>query len=113
MSYRQVPLTNAPRQSLTCSFTFGDINRSLDLLVHFSEIAGYWLLDITDADTGIRLVSSLPLVPSDYPSSNILRPYSYLGIGSAYVINTSGIVGEYPTADNLGTDWQLIWGDST
>jgi hypothetical protein len=49
---------------------------------------------------------------SDLPSANILGQYSYLKIGSAYLLNVGNISSEGPDETNLGTDWKLAWSDT-
>ena len=84
----------------------------LSFYVRFSEVAGYWLIDIGNATTGLPLVASVPLIPGNYPSANILGQYSYLAIGSAYVVNITNTDEEWPSETTLGTDWQLWWSDT-
>jgi len=59
---------------------------------------------------GTPIVSGVPLITGIYPAANILAPYQYLGIGSAYVLNSSGTTSpDYPNATDLGTDFVLIF----
>ena len=67
-----------------------------------------WMIDIAD-QYGNRLVSSVPLVTGAWPASNILAPYDYLGIGSAFVINQSGGAADIPNASDLGSQFILLW----
>ncbi len=106
-----VPLTNAPNQSLSVSLNVDNRVLPLQLRVRFSQMAGYWLLTIADA-SGNLLLDSIPLLASAYPSANILGQYAYLQIGSAYVVNASGIAQDYPDSTNLGTDFVLVWSDT-
>ena len=67
-----------------------------------------WMIDIAD-QYGNRLVSSVPLVTGAWPAANILAPYDYLGIGSAFIINQSGGAADIPNASNLGSQFILLW----
>ena len=55
---------------------------------------------------------SVPLLPGIKPDPNILSQLAYLAIGSCYVINASNTAEEYPTQDNLGNDFIVVWGDT-
>jgi type 1 fimbria pilin len=67
-----------------------------------------WMMDIAD-QFGNPLVSSVPLITGVWPAANILAPYDYLGIGSAFIINQSGSAVNIPDSTNLGTQFQLLF----
>ncbi len=112
MSDQVIPLTSDPRQSLTINPVVDGVTLNLRLDVAYSEPAGYWVMRITDASTDEVLVDSLPLITGDYPGGNILGQYGYLKIGSAYIVNASGVDQDHPDETNLGSDFQLIWSDA-
>lgn len=112
MAYQKIPLTTAPNQKFTCTLAVDGQNKTLSFFVAWNSVTGYWVMDITDEATGTILLSAIPLIPGDPPAANILEQYSYLGIGSAYVVNTGSTTAESPSESNLGTDWILIWGDT-
>ncbi|TWH46327.1 hypothetical protein [Sporomusa sp. KB1] len=112
MAYQKIPLTTAPNQKFTCTLQIDGQNKALSFFVAWNSIAGYWIMGITDEATNNVLLSSIPLIPGDPPAANILEQYSYLGIGSAYVVNTGNSATEFPNDSNLGVDWILIWSDT-
>ena len=68
-------------------------------------------MDISDADTGKNLVCGILLRIGLYPSADLLAQYGYMGIGSCVVIHSSGA--NPLNADNLGSEYQLVWGDQS
>ena len=111
MSYSLIPLTTSPNQTFEATIEIDGINTSLSFFLRYSEIANYWLLDISKA--GVMQVSALSLVPGDYPAGNLMRPYKYLNLGSIYLIKAfAGNAEEYPGIDTLGSEWVMIWGDT-
>lgn len=84
---------------------------SLRLAVYFNEMAGFWLMDIS-SQAGVRILSSVPLLTGAFPAANILAPYGYLKLGSAFVVNASGASDDYPGIAGLGTDFVLLWDDT-
>jgi hypothetical protein len=108
MNYQVIPLTSDPVQSLQTTVSVDGENITLQLDVNFNDSVGYWIMKITDPTTNTVLLDSIPLVLC----GNILGQYAYLGIGSAYLVNVSNTSTDYPTIDNLSTDFQLVWGDS-
>jgi hypothetical protein len=69
-----------------------------------------WMMDIADA-AGNRLVSSIPLVTGQFPAANILAPWDYLGVGSAFIIKQSGMgpASDIPDDTNLGSQFLLLF----
>ncbi|CQR71687.1 hypothetical protein SOV_04830 [Sporomusa ovata DSM 2662] len=112
MAYQRIPLTTDPNQTFQCTLAIDGQNKTLSFFLAYNEIATCWTMNITDPATGTMLLASIPLVPGDYPAANILEQYAYLGIGSAYVLSTGNAATEYPDADNLGSEWVLIWSDT-
>ena len=110
-----LPLTSAPNQGLTASLNVNGGTVNLQIILNFNEMGGFWVLSISDRN-GVPLLNSVPLITGAYPGANILAPYQYLEIGSAYVINTSGvIVPDFPNSTDLGAtgDFALLWDDNT
>lgn len=68
-------------------------------------------MSITDHETGNMLIDALPLLPGDYPASNLLEAYGYLGIGSAYLVSVSQD-DSIPTLESLGTGHLIVWSDN-
>jgi len=138
VSLQQIPLTNSPNQQLTASLTVDGAPLTLNLGINYAEMTGYWLLSITDANNNL-LIASVPMICGGYPAANLLKQQRYLGIGSAYLVNASNLApgqggslgygagdygggayggdsgqggSDYPNSTNLGTDFQLWWGDT-
>ena len=107
---RELPLTSDPNQTFSSTLNINGENVALSFFLRFSEVAGYWLLDILR--NGSPILATLPLVPGSGNSKNLLRQQAYLGIGSMYLVNVSGTSEEYPSSSTLGTDWALLWGDN-
>ena len=107
---KELPVTSSPNQSFTSTLNVNGENITLGFFLTFSEIAGYWLLDITRA--GSFLLSGIPLVPGTGAAVNLLRQHEYLRIGELYVVNASNVAESWPGSSSLGTDWVLLWGDN-
>jgi hypothetical protein len=112
MASQLIPLTTAPNQTFQVALDVNNTIVRLTLTIRYNEMANYWVLTIAD-NNGNVLMDNIPLVTGSWPAANILDPYQYLGIGSAYVINASNAgVNDYPNATSLGTDFVLLWGDN-
>ena len=105
-----VPLNTSPNQRLSVSLPINGATLTLGLGLSWNRIGGYWALDIYDPWGG-ALLTGIPLLTGAWPAANILAPYTYLNIGSAYVINQSGQTGEADNT-NLGADFVLLWDDT-
>lgn len=105
-----VPLTSAPNQQVSIAPSVNGASVPLQLKIRRNIMAALWIMSVLDK-AGNLLVDSVPLIPGVYPAANVLMPYQYLNIGSAYVVNASGIAQEYPSSSNLGTDYVLVWDD--
>jgi hypothetical protein len=67
------------------------------------------MMDIAD-NLGNPLVSSVPLLTGQFPAANILAPWEYMGIGSAFIIKQSGMgsAADIPDDTNLGSQFLLL-----
>ena len=61
---------------------------------------------------GTLLLDSLPMLTGVYPAANMLAQYVYLAIGSAYLLNVGNSDTDYPGANDLGSNFVLLWGDT-
>ena len=119
MSLQVIPLTTSPNQSLTVQLTVDGSPLTLNITVEYDQMAGYWILGISDVNNNL-LIDSVPMITGSYPAGNLLEQQRYLGIGSWYVVNVSNLIPDsvnsggvdYPDNTNLGTDFQL-WVDDT
>lgn len=110
MSEQIVPLVQAPNQTFTVQLTVDGAPLTLNLTLTYSVMSGWWQLSIANVQNAV-LVASIPLVTGWYPCANLLAQYSYLKIGSAFLLNTGNVASDYPGASNL-TDFSLLWSDT-
>lgn len=106
-----INLDSTPNQTFQVTLSVDEANLTLRFYLHYNEVAGYWVMTITDPKTGSILIDSVPLVTGEDPVSNILAQYAYLKIGSAYLINVGGVSND-PSEDDLGINFALFWGDT-
>lgn len=106
-----IPISSAPNQSFSVQLQVDGNPLTLNLTIRYSAMAGYWVIDIADA-SGNPLLSSVPMLTGWYPAANMLAQYGYLKIGSAYLLNVGNTQNDYPGANDLGTNFVLVWGDT-
>lgn len=107
-----LPIAPVPNQALEVPLNIDGGTLPLNLLLHYNSIAGYWIMSISDT-AGNLILDSTPLVTGNAPAGNLLGQFAYLGIGSLFILNASGDVGnEVPNQANLGTAFLLVWGDT-
>lgn len=111
MASQIVPLTTNPNQTFAISLNVNNAVLKLNLALRYNEMANYWVMSIRDVN-GVMLLDSVPLITGVWPASNILQQFQYLAIGSAYLINLGGDLNDYPTADDLGSTFVLLWSDN-
>lgn len=93
MATYEIPLTPDPQ---TLTIQLGSVNYKLELQWGYSN--NTWLMHLS-TDTGIRLLSSIPLVAG----TNLLEPYAYMNLGGSLYAQTEGELYVAPTYENLGT----------
>jgi hypothetical protein len=106
-----IPLTTAPNQTWPLTVTIDGNVVNLVIEIHYNSMAGYWWMQIQDTNGNI-LADLLPLITGSYPAANILGQLSYLGLGSAYILNLGQSLLDYPDNTNLGTAFILVWSDT-
>ena len=111
MAFQIVPLTPQPNQTMSITLTVDGAQLTLGLAFKYSQMCGYWLMTIFDANDNL-LIDSVPLITGSFPGGNILRGQGYLKIGSCYIINQSNGESDYPDDTNLGVTFLLLWGDT-
>lgn len=114
MSAQIIPVTSQPNQSFNVTLNVDGGVLPLRLNIGFSEMAGYWILRISDQQ-GNLILDSIPMVTGSYPAANILGQYGSLKIGSAFIINASNLTNDlqdYPGASDLGESYILLWDDT-
>jgi hypothetical protein len=108
-----IPLTNEPNQNFRCTIPVNGNNLPFDFNLSYNTEALYWVISISNAVTGQNLVRNAPLLAGIYPGANILEQFEHLRIGSAVVVKINpDNYDDAPGADNLGTDFTLVWGDN-
>jgi len=111
MSTVVLPVTPGTNQTFTCTLPVNEKNITLDFSLTYNAPGGYWFMSITDHVTGTLLIDSLPLLPADYPAADLLKQYSYLGIGSAVIVSANG-KDTVPTFESLGNEHMIVWSDN-
>jgi hypothetical protein len=106
-----VQLDSSPGQTFNITLNVNNALLTLGLALSYNVMAGYWMMTIFDS-LGNLLLSNIPMLTGTWPAGNLLQPYGYLRIGSAFLINVSGDPGDYAGSTNLGSDYQLIWDDN-
>ena len=106
-----IPLNPESNQSFPITLEINGVNRELFLSFRYNSIAGYWLMDVTNNDTDIMLLASVPLLPGASAAVNLFVSYRYLGIGAAFILSDGQVAEQYPSESTLGTNWFLVWGD--
>lgn len=106
-----VQLDSSPGQTFNVTLNVNNALLTLGLALSYNVMSGYWMMTIFDS-LGNLLLSNIPMLTGTWPAGNLLQPYGYLRIGSAFLINISGDTGDYAGSTNLGSDYQLIWDDN-
>lgn len=107
----RIPLTNAPNQTFSCKVPVDGQNLNFKFAFSYNEVGGFWSMSLADYSTEKDLLTNVSLLSTKGASANILQFYRHLGIGSAYVVKLSDDAKPL-SADNLGTDYCLLWGDT-
>jgi hypothetical protein len=108
MALQQIPLDTAPNQTWAVTVNINGGSQSFFCELNYNELSQYWTMNISAVNQNFSL-SGIPLVTG----LNILAQFAYLGIGSIYVINSSGVASpNFPNDSDLGSDFILLWGDN-
>lgn len=103
-----VPLTTSPNQTFATTIPVDDAKLRLYFYLRYNTEQRCWNMDIKNVNNK-PLVNSIPLVCN----LNILEQYSYLNIGSAYILKLDpNIQDDRPNEFNLGDKFILVWGDT-
>ena len=100
-----IPLTTDPNNSFQCALTLNGTAYTLGFFLSYNTIAGYWEMTISNALTDTVLISGIPLLTG----CNLLGQFEYMGLGSAYIINSDNNSNDSPDDTNLGTSFVLEW----
>ncbi|MBX4266534.1 phage baseplate plug family protein [Clostridium estertheticum] len=103
-----VPLTPSPNQSFTCTIPIDGKSIIFKFFLRYNTQAEYWVMQLSDSKQNI-IIDSIPLLCG----TNLLAQYSYLKVGSAYIVKLdTTLVSDKPDDTNLGTNFILVWGDT-
>ena len=108
----RIPLTNSPNQTFTCIVPVNDKNVNLRFRLWYNYTAKYWLFSLDDVKTEKEIITNLPLLVSAGKFSNILAQLDYLKIDVMIVVPLAPDLLEYPSDENLGSYYALVWGDN-
>ncbi|HXR75139.1 MAG TPA: hypothetical protein VN737_04130 [Bryobacteraceae bacterium] len=103
-----IPLTSAPNQALRVALNINGATVTLNLEISYNSSGGFWVMSVADQN-GQPLLSCVPLLTGIWPAANILGPYDYMQIGSAFLINQNGAATDFPDDTNLGSGFILLW----
>jgi hypothetical protein len=108
MSTTLIPLDTSPGQTWQVSVPINGGVSQFQVTLQYNEVVQVWEGTFYDGN-GNLLIDSLPLVTG----TNLFQQFGYLNMGSLYIVNASGIASpDYPNDFDLGSDFQLLWGDS-
>jgi hypothetical protein len=103
-----IPLDSAPGQAWQVAVNINGSTSLFFVTLNYNEVGNFWEMTIEDSNQNL-LLDSLPLVTG----TNLLGQFAYLGIGSLYIVNASGVATpNYPNNTDLGTDFVMVWGDN-
>lgn len=86
------------------TFTIALNNVTYTLTVKWNSFSNCWILYIAD-DQGNAIVNGIPMVTG----CDLLEQYAYLGIGGAFVVQSSNDVNEVPDYSALGSTGNLYF----
>ncbi|MDQ7094222.1 hypothetical protein REC12_11540 [Desulfosporosinus sp. PR] len=112
MSMMIIPTTSDPDQSFVTTIPVDGKNLKLRLRIRYNNVAGYWVMSISDPNTNALILDNIPLLAGGYPAADLLEQYSYLGLGSACIVNVGNSSMDSPDATTLGSDFLLAWGSA-
>lgn len=102
-----IPLDAAPNQTWQVALQIDGAVKIMQAALNYNSVAGYWALTLQDAQ-GNLLLASKPLLTG----LDLFKQFAYLGLGTAAVLNVSNTAADSPNSSNLGSDFQLLWGDT-
>ncbi|NHI49150.1 hypothetical protein FDE94_15150 [Clostridium botulinum] len=103
-----IPLEPNSNQEFTCELPIDGKKLKLFFFLRYNTESKCWEMNINDSNNN-PLICSIPLVSG----LNILEQYSYLNIGSAYLVRLNNNLNtSRPNEFNLGKDFILVWSDT-
>lgn len=108
----QVPVDSSPNQEFDTTLDIDGASLSLHFKFRYNDMAGYWVMTISDPATGEILLDSIPMITGADPYIDLLGQHRYLALGAAFLHKAGNTALDYPDGSNLGTDFLLIWSDT-
>jgi len=103
--YSKIDLSNSPNQRYTITIPGDSKNISLIITQSYNTIAGYWIMNLYDADSANALATNIPMITG----VNLLHQLDYLGLGYLFLINTGDQTITDPDDTNLEDNFKLLW----
>jgi hypothetical protein len=115
MASLKIPISSSYlAQTFTLLTEVDGENRKFIVELRFMDKLGYWSMNVKDPSTLAYYLVGVPLLPGIGVTANLFRQFSHKLIGSFYVIGLSDdINSQHPDQSNLGTEWMLVWGDTS
>src|SRR5215469_873404 len=88
MPLQMIHLSNSPNQQFTAQLHIDGQNMQLNVAINYDDMAGYWILRISDTSNNV-LIDSVPMITGSYPAANLLEQQRYLAIGAWFIVNAS------------------------
>ena len=103
-----IPMEEITNYKFSCIVTIDEGTIDLGFHLMYNDIIDYWTVDVFKQET--EVITAYPLIPAQ----NILEQFSYLKIGSAWIVHQSEIDlnEEWPSANTLASKWYVVWGDT-
>lgn len=107
-----VPLTTYPNQTFVASIPINGENKELKFKLWYNQKAEYWLMDIYDNRTDVKLLSNIPLLTSTFRFFDVLCQFAYKEIGKCMMVPLSGYKKGAADDKTLGSTYIMAWGDN-
>lgn len=103
-----IPTDSSPNQTFTSTIPINDKNVKLLFFIRYNTEQNVWIMSLKDEENN-PIIDSIPLIGG----INILEQYSYLNIGSAYIVKLDGNLNrDRPNDTDLGVNFILVWGNN-
>jgi hypothetical protein len=113
MQINKVNVSSLPNQTAKVQVQFDGKKQFYIIEVGYREICGYWVMTIKDEYQNV-LLANFPLLTggSLYEAGNLLKQFGYLNLGSIIIAKAKQTENDYPSQEELGTNFILCWGDT-
>lgn len=109
--YQYIPLSPIPNQSFRIVLAVRPKKEiEANIFLCWNAETQCWYMTISDPIRQEYYVDSVPLFVGQGSMINILKIYSYLDIGSCYILDISNKGTGKPNANDLGIDFVMLWG---